>query len=606
MPNSLWQGTADGHTAVFTVPFPYLNRTHVQVFQNDVPQLIPADYSWQSDGVIQFLVDPPTGTVITIKRATPAAPLVTYSNGPVLTALDLNTASLQSLYRTEEIQDALNAYITDGLSNFNGAGVLAGLTPDELIDQVAAGILNSALAADLQASLTDIGLNAESILDQNTRLTDLEATVAALATLDGGIAALVTVEQDARITGDAALAETLTFLGAMNGGNTAFVLDTSTVQVSPGVSMADFFTGLTASVGTNTAAIASEATARASADTASASTITSLQTTVAGNTASIATQSSSIAGLSAQFTVKIDVNGHVAGFGLASTPVNGTPFSSFIVEANSFAVVDPGNGLSAPIVPFVVTGGVVFMENVVINGALIQDATILTAKIGIAQITTALIADAAITTAKIGTAQITDANIQNATISAAKIANATITNAQIANATITNAQIANATITSALIGDLQVTTAHIANLSVGTDQVANGAITGSAANVSLLVSWTTTPATPQNLCSFNYTSIGGVLVIQTAVKASLASGSITSHQSLDCDIFVDGVAYDAMAGIDLGTPNDSPLRPAQYNGLAALALSPGSHAVAVRVRPHVAGGGTVKTIGTLVLVEYKR
>lgn len=45
--------------------------------------------------------------------------------------------------------------------------------------------------------------------------------------------------------------------------------------------------------------------------------------------------------LEAQYTVKIDNNGFVSGFGLASSAVNGTPFSSFIVNADRFAVLNP-------------------------------------------------------------------------------------------------------------------------------------------------------------------------------------------------------------------------------------------------------------------------
>lgn len=45
--------------------------------------------------------------------------------------------------------------------------------------------------------------------------------------------------------------------------------------------------------------------------------------------------------LFAQYTVKIDNNGYVAGFGLASETINGTPTSSFMVRADSFSIVNP-------------------------------------------------------------------------------------------------------------------------------------------------------------------------------------------------------------------------------------------------------------------------
>jgi len=45
--------------------------------------------------------------------------------------------------------------------------------------------------------------------------------------------------------------------------------------------------------------------------------------------------------LEGKYTVKVDVNGHVSGFGLASTANNSTPFSRFIVRADQFAIGSP-------------------------------------------------------------------------------------------------------------------------------------------------------------------------------------------------------------------------------------------------------------------------
>ena len=49
-------------------------------------------------------------------------------------------------------------------------------------------------------------------------------------------------------------------------------------------------------------------------------------------------------GLEAQYTVKIDNNGYVSGFGLASTVVNGEPSSLFLVNADRFAIANPYTG----------------------------------------------------------------------------------------------------------------------------------------------------------------------------------------------------------------------------------------------------------------------
>lgn len=56
----------------------------------------------------------------------------------------------------------------------------------------------------------------------------------------------------------------------------------------------------------------------------------------------VSVQASAISGLKAQWSVKIDNNGYVSGFGLSSEPAeNGTPQSWFIVRADHFAIGEP-------------------------------------------------------------------------------------------------------------------------------------------------------------------------------------------------------------------------------------------------------------------------
>jgi hypothetical protein len=166
-----------------------------------------------------------------------------------------------------------------------------------------------------------------------------------------------------------------------------------------------------ASLGTTNANVQTEINARVSGDSANASSITQINSTLGGHTASISTQQSSINGLNAQYSVKIDNNGLVTGFGLASYPINGGIVSEFAVHAQRFSVWIPGY---PGIQPFTI--GVVYGQpRVIISNALIGDASIDNAKIGDAQINGAKIAYAAINTAHIGEAQIDTLRIgQNA------------------------------------------------------------------------------------------------------------------------------------------------------------------------------------------------
>ena len=77
-------------------------------------------------------------------------------------------------------------------------------------------------------------------------------------------------------------------------------------------------------------------------------------------------------GLKAQYTVKVDNNGHVAGYGLATTTTNATPTSEFLVNADSFAVTHPSYDL-ANTIPWTVgqefvIGDIVYYPAAVFSG----------------------------------------------------------------------------------------------------------------------------------------------------------------------------------------------------------------------------------------------
>jgi hypothetical protein len=159
--------------------------------------------------------------------------------------------------------------------------------------------------------------------------------------------------------------------------NAAAITSEATARANGDSANASLITSLTSTVTNNyntlNSAITSEATTRANQDGVLASNITTIQTTVNGHTSSISTQATSINGLNAQYTVKVDVNGYVAGYGLATTANNGVPTSEFIVRADKFAI--GAAGLST-VYPFIVVGGVTYISAAVIKAASITDAMI--------------------------------------------------------------------------------------------------------------------------------------------------------------------------------------------------------------------------------------
>ena len=305
--------------------------------------------------------------------------------------------------------------------------------------------------------------------------------------------------------------------------------------------------------------------------TSTAETLSTITAGVGGMAAAIQLKNEVIAGtatpLYAQNTVKLDVNGKISGYGLASTETA----SIFEILADRFAVT---NGLNNGIIPFLVDGANVYIQNgfiqnaaidsaqiadaaitnakiedATIDVAKIKDATITAAKIANATITAAKIAlatieaaqikDATITGAKIATAAIDSAQIKDAAITSAKILDASIVNGDIANATITGAKIASATIGEANIGSAAITTAKIADANIttakiGDAQVSTLKIGGNA--VTLPVGGTSTAkiasASWQDLVSLTFTCVGQPVLMNASVKVKVVAGSTAGNYNL--------------------------------------------------------------------------
>ena len=218
----------------------------------------------------------------------------------------------------------------------------------------------------------------------------------------------------------------------------------------------------TAGGAATSAQLSSEQTTRANADSALSSSITTLQTTVGTNTASISTQASSINGLEAKYVVKIDNNGAVAGYGLASTANSaGNIVSEFIVNADRFAIMRGGSNTAAATVPFVVQASATTLNGesvpagVYMADAFIKNGSIASAKIG------ELNAD------KITSGFIDADRIDANSIEASKLI--------LDNSTITSQNING--IPTVIIKDLGVGAAKIKNLAVSTLKIQDQAVT---------------------------------------------------------------------------------------------------------------------------------
>lgn len=234
-----------------------------------------------------------------------------------------------------------------------------------------------------------------------------------------------------------------------------------------------------------------------------------------------------------KYTVKINNDGYISGYGLISTENNATPFSDFAVIADRFSIApvqtSPSGDANIPF--FVLTApsvidGVTIPTGTYMKKAFIHDASITTAKIE----------SAAITTAKIADAQITNAKIANLAVNNAKIADAAITTAKIADAQITNAKIDNLDATKITTGLLNanrigvgtidakialINNAQIANLDAG--KITTGTINAARINADQVAA---------NIANLN----AAIITTGTLSTARIANGSITSAKIGDAQI----------------------------------------------------------------------
>lgn len=362
-----------------------------------------------------------TGAAVPTLAQAEASGVYTRYYGDLYQFADTNVGSQENWYywiRAVNIDGITGPfYSTDGVDATTALDYLfiSGLIDDILDDDVNGLGLNTTIDA-LDLNITQLenftgytsGYNGDSLV---TRIGDVETVAGNAAT-----SAQLQSEQTARANADSALAADITTLNAT-------VYDTSTglpatysglqseisTRASADSALATRATALEATVNDSNTGVAatysglqSEITARANADSALSSSITSLTTTVNGNTASIQTNTSSINGVEAKYSVKVDNNGHVSGFGLISTANNGTVTSSFIVAADRFAIARPFNSSNTNVstnYPFkVVTNNSTYADDgtPIPQGVYIEDAFIHNS-----QITNALIGDATITSAKI-------------------------------------------------------------------------------------------------------------------------------------------------------------------------------------------------------------
>lgn len=332
---------------------------------------------------------------------------------------------------------------------------------DTAVDLVEADILAAqgligTLTNDVVTLTTATQTNATAITGLNTTVANNSSNIISLLSTTATSAAAITALQTTTTNQGGSIAANASALS----GLTTRVTNTEagiTSTSSDIVVLQNDLAATNTSVSANASAVSnltSTVSSQGGQITAAVNSVNALSTTVGSNTTSVAVNSSSINGILGKYTVTIDSNGTVSGFGL----INGTGNSSaFYVNASKFAV---GTSATSSTVPFVVVttpaylNGMLVQAGTYISNAMIANGTIESAKIGVGAVTEAKIQDASIKTAKIDNLAVTGAKIQNASITGAKIGNAEINTLQLGGEAVTVPRFATGTTSGNLSSSL--------------------------------------------------------------------------------------------------------------------------------------------------------
>lgn len=270
----------------------------------------------------------------------------------------------------QEIQDRENA--DNQLGEAFAEGLIATQQAAADAIQLEAETRAAAIIAEAEARGTAIATLETQV---NTDISAIATTVTGLASQVSGNTAAIIVANEAIATETFTRSAQYSAILADFGDTNAAVLEETVVRADADEALASQLTIVEADVAGAYAAVSAEAIARASGDSANASAITALGVQVGNNVTAISNEASArIAAdgsIEAKYTVKIDINGSVSGYGLIATSNGAVPTSEFVVSAGAFKVFNGSTGIA----PFSVAGGVTFLDNLVVRSTVRQGQT---------------------------------------------------------------------------------------------------------------------------------------------------------------------------------------------------------------------------------------
>jgi hypothetical protein len=210
--------TANGTNKLFSITFPYLDTSDINVYLNGVLQTITTQYSFANATTVEFVTAPANGAVVLLDRSTDDTALqATFFPGSSIKADDLNFNFDQVLYLAQETANSA--------ANQSTAGLQAQIT-------AANNTSNTALTTANAADATANGIAGTA----NTALTNANAAVVTANAANATAIAADATANGIAGTANTALANSSTALTAANaalplaGGTMTGVITYATAQ----------------------------------------------------------------------------------------------------------------------------------------------------------------------------------------------------------------------------------------------------------------------------------------------------------------------------------------------------------------------------------------
>jgi hypothetical protein len=197
--------TGNGSTTTYSLTFPYISQSDVEVKVNNVTKTLGTDYTFATSSTITFTTAPANGLVIKFTRTSNrAARLVDYQDGSTITEAILDQDSNQMFYMAQEAIDITeNTIALDNDDKYDADNKVIKNLANPVNDTdavnkqfISTNLPNITTVAGISASVTTVaGIsgNVTTVANNNADVSTVATNIASVNTAATNIAAINTV-----------------------------------------------------------------------------------------------------------------------------------------------------------------------------------------------------------------------------------------------------------------------------------------------------------------------------------------------------------------------------------------------------------------------------